>query len=432
MENNKQEKKLDLKYLITLGTAVVLCGAMLPFAIRGGSSGKDGTNGQNGTNGLNGKSAYELYVDSVPTGTTPLTEAQWLASLQGKDGVVPAYPVASSYAAFIEPIKLMIPDMGEDHYDGDYEERGLIDSASSYIDYLYEETSDFTFKFNAKTGMGSKASSNTEDHYETINTCPDGRDWCIDSVIDATFVRNEESEFEGRISFEYFEDHYAYDFDKDVLNFFVVNDEYYFSWECLELYTTSSVAYKLSQDSYKKVVSSTIDWLNYMRNEFVFEELLEDCPYTNEFIYDRYLTDLIRNAGTYTQESATKFSFSSNNIPGYELNAYRDASANSLEGGKSFYGLYDSQSNVDKVYFNEQEFKLTIGTDATFVPATVAETEQMLTNASAMDDSIIVENNGDNFGAQVINPAIYDTLRMIFCNAALNSPYLDEIFVPVE
>lgn len=33
-----------------------------------------------------GKSAYEIYLDTVPVGETPLTEAEWLASLQGPEG----------------------------------------------------------------------------------------------------------------------------------------------------------------------------------------------------------------------------------------------------------------------------------------------------------------------------------------------------------
>lgn len=33
-----------------------------------------------------GKSAYEIYLDTVPVGETPLTEVEWLASLQGPEG----------------------------------------------------------------------------------------------------------------------------------------------------------------------------------------------------------------------------------------------------------------------------------------------------------------------------------------------------------
>ena len=43
-----------------------------------------GTNGTDGTNGTNGKSAYEIYCDNNP-GTT-LTEPEWLLSLVGQDG----------------------------------------------------------------------------------------------------------------------------------------------------------------------------------------------------------------------------------------------------------------------------------------------------------------------------------------------------------
>ena len=48
--------------------------------------GQNGTNGINGTDGTDGKSAYEIYVDHVPNGSTALTEEAWLASLKGKDG----------------------------------------------------------------------------------------------------------------------------------------------------------------------------------------------------------------------------------------------------------------------------------------------------------------------------------------------------------
>ena len=48
--------------------------------------GQNGTNGINGTDGTDGKSAYEIYVDHVPNGSTALTEEAWLESLKGKDG----------------------------------------------------------------------------------------------------------------------------------------------------------------------------------------------------------------------------------------------------------------------------------------------------------------------------------------------------------
>ena len=41
---------------------------------------------KNGEAGDDGKSAYQLYLDTVPEGETPMTEAQWLASLKGEKG----------------------------------------------------------------------------------------------------------------------------------------------------------------------------------------------------------------------------------------------------------------------------------------------------------------------------------------------------------
>lgn len=38
------------------------------------------------TKGDDGKSAYEIYLDNAPAGQTPMTEAQWLASLKGPKG----------------------------------------------------------------------------------------------------------------------------------------------------------------------------------------------------------------------------------------------------------------------------------------------------------------------------------------------------------
>ncbi len=65
-----------------------------------GDPGKDGTvsfdelsedqiamlKGEPGEDGDDGKSAYQFYLDTVPVGETPLTEAQWLASLKGRQG----------------------------------------------------------------------------------------------------------------------------------------------------------------------------------------------------------------------------------------------------------------------------------------------------------------------------------------------------------
>ena len=42
--------------------------------------------GINGLDGSVGKSAYEIYVEHVPNGSTALTEEKWLESLKGKDG----------------------------------------------------------------------------------------------------------------------------------------------------------------------------------------------------------------------------------------------------------------------------------------------------------------------------------------------------------
>ena len=42
--------------------------------------------GVDGVNGTDGKSAYEIYVSTVPEGETPMTEAEWLESLKGADG----------------------------------------------------------------------------------------------------------------------------------------------------------------------------------------------------------------------------------------------------------------------------------------------------------------------------------------------------------
>ena len=52
-----------------------------------GASGKDGVDGVDGTNGVDGKSAYDIAVDNGFEGT----EAEWLESLKGADGVVIGY-----------------------------------------------------------------------------------------------------------------------------------------------------------------------------------------------------------------------------------------------------------------------------------------------------------------------------------------------------
>ena len=48
-----------------------------------GAEGAAGADGADGADGANGKTAYELAVDNGFTGT----EAEWIASLNGKDGV---------------------------------------------------------------------------------------------------------------------------------------------------------------------------------------------------------------------------------------------------------------------------------------------------------------------------------------------------------
>lgn len=46
----------------------------------------DSLQGPKGDDGDAGKSAYQVYLDNVPSGETPLTETQWLASLKGEKG----------------------------------------------------------------------------------------------------------------------------------------------------------------------------------------------------------------------------------------------------------------------------------------------------------------------------------------------------------
>lgn len=55
--------------------------------------GEDGEDGAAGVNGNDGKSAYEIYVASVPEGETPMSETEWLASLKGEDGVTPVVTI---------------------------------------------------------------------------------------------------------------------------------------------------------------------------------------------------------------------------------------------------------------------------------------------------------------------------------------------------
>lgn len=51
-----------------------------------GPEGKQGDPGAAGSDGDDGKSAYEIYVDSLPVGAPVLSEAQWLESLKGEKG----------------------------------------------------------------------------------------------------------------------------------------------------------------------------------------------------------------------------------------------------------------------------------------------------------------------------------------------------------
>lgn len=84
---------------ITLLTLILLCAGVFgrsaySLAVKNGFKGNEqewleslkGDSGANGTNGVNGKSAYELYVESVPQGETALTQDEWLNSLSGAAG----------------------------------------------------------------------------------------------------------------------------------------------------------------------------------------------------------------------------------------------------------------------------------------------------------------------------------------------------------
>jgi hypothetical protein len=59
-----------------------------------------------GDDGSTGKSAYELYLDHVPDGSTILTEEQWLASLRGADGSTGprGFDGKSAYEVYIDNI----------------------------------------------------------------------------------------------------------------------------------------------------------------------------------------------------------------------------------------------------------------------------------------------------------------------------------------
>ena len=51
-----------------------------------GETGPQGEKGETGPQGEDGKSAYEIYLEYLPEGATPLTEEEWLASLKGENG----------------------------------------------------------------------------------------------------------------------------------------------------------------------------------------------------------------------------------------------------------------------------------------------------------------------------------------------------------
>ena len=98
-------KKNRLKYftVLVLALVAVLCIALFSFGcaeqgpkgdkgeqgIAGpkgdqgskGENGEDGKDGEDGEDGADGKSAYELYVEGLAEGETPLTEEEWLESL---------------------------------------------------------------------------------------------------------------------------------------------------------------------------------------------------------------------------------------------------------------------------------------------------------------------------------------------------------------
>jgi hypothetical protein len=59
-----------------------------------------------GDDGSTGKSAYELYLDHIPEGSTILTEEQWLTSLRGADGSTGprGFDGKSAYDVYIENI----------------------------------------------------------------------------------------------------------------------------------------------------------------------------------------------------------------------------------------------------------------------------------------------------------------------------------------
>lgn len=56
------------------------------FTIPAGKDGVDGRDGVDGQNGVNGKSSYQSYLDTT-SDNPKLSEADWVASLHGKDGI---------------------------------------------------------------------------------------------------------------------------------------------------------------------------------------------------------------------------------------------------------------------------------------------------------------------------------------------------------
>lgn len=80
--------------------------------------GEDGEDGAAGVNGNDGKSAYEIYVASVPEGEKPMSETEWLASLKGEDGVTPVVTINQDGYWVINGTVTNVSALGTDGEDG--------------------------------------------------------------------------------------------------------------------------------------------------------------------------------------------------------------------------------------------------------------------------------------------------------------------------
>ena len=276
-------------------------GAQGPQGEKGdkGDTGAGGQAGGKGETGAAGKSAYELYLDTVPDGETPMTLVEWLDSLKARQDEDQMLDVSFGrvYREMTGRYSISPSDLSADYEDNFY--GAFLLNNGNYADYLYDYCTDTTFELRGEIGFNdfvdiTDGEKEFEEEYHQINyeigaafkTVDNAGTKDVISKIEFNY-RTEDSEWKYKGVESGYENEVNIYEHYDTFEFGIIDGEYYAFTDCMEYYNSQArfeapgiwhSYYKFnSRDDYALGISTILYFFNFAASNGTIYELL--CDY---------------------------------------------------------------------------------------------------------------------------------------------------------